>query len=246
MLTIDKLNIPQFKNERRKATDFYHKKGFHIEENVFTPQECKELINTCKELDSYKQKKYIPEQQIHNINSFSFKMMKNNLILSFINEVASNGYEMYGIQSSYFYGVPGTSGASKHQDGLWVQPEDANGFISAWTALVDMEVENMGNLFVYEESHKQGNLEVLKNENSDISYQNKGLVNYESVLRMETPLHKITLKRGSTVFLHSQVVHGSVANTSEVERNAILFTYIRDGISFRKGREAKREKTKLI
>ena len=69
--------------------------------------------------------------------------------------------------------MPGTSGSSSHQDGLWVQPEDSNGFISAWTPLVDLENDNMGNLYVYEKSHKDGSLDIKENKDLKSSFQNR-------------------------------------------------------------------------
>ena len=56
---------------------------------------------------------------------------------------------------------------------------------------------------------------------------------------------KKIIKKGSTVFLHSNVVHGSVPNDSQIYRNAVLFTNIRDGLNFIEGRESKIVKTKL-
>jgi ectoine hydroxylase-related dioxygenase (phytanoyl-CoA dioxygenase family) len=242
---LSSLNIPQFKNNEDSAYDFYMKNGFHIEDGIFDESDCQKLIEESHEFENFKNKSYIPEQQIHQENENILSMMSNDSIKNIINKFAAKGKEMFGIQSTFFYGVPGTSGSSSHQDGLWVQPEDSNGFISAWTPLVDLENDNMGNLYVYESSHKDGSLDVRENKDLKSEYQNKGLVKFESVLKKNLPKHKIIIKKGSTVFLHSNVVHGSVPNDSKIDRNVVLFTYIRDGLNFREGREAKRVKTKL-
>ena len=173
------------------------------------------------------------------------EMMKKDKIKKIIQKFSSKGKEMFGVQSTFFYGVPGTSGSASHQDSLWVKPEDPNGFISAWTPLVDLKENNMGNLFVYEKSHMCGDLEVVEKKQYNAKFQNQGLAKYESVLKENLKKHHLFLKKGSTVFLHSNVVHGSVPNESSINRNAILFTYIRDGLSFREGNEAKREKAAL-
>ena len=67
----------------------------------------------------------------------------------------------------------------------------------------------------------------------------------KSVIKKEYKENIVKLKKGSTVLLHANVVHGSISNTSEKNRYALLLTYIKDGISFREGREAKRTKTSL-
>tara|TARA_B100001057_G_C22798688_1_gene930677 strand:+ start:815 stop:1570 length:756 start_codon:yes stop_codon:yes gene_type:complete len=239
------LNIPQFKKNEDSAYHFFMENGFHIENDIFDESDCQKLITESQKFENFKNKSFIPEQQIHQDDESILNMMSNKIIKNIINKFAAKGKEMFGIQSTFFYGVPGTSGSSSHQDGLWVQPEDSSGFISAWTPLVDLENDNMGNLYVYEKSHKDGSLDIKENKDVKSTFQNQGLVKYESVLKKDLPKHKINIKRGSTVFLHSNVVHGSVPNDSIIDRNAILFTYIRDGLNFREGREAKRVKTKL-
>ena len=233
-------NIPQFSKNEDEALKYFNQNGFHIEEEVFTPKECSKIINEASNFVNFINKSFIPEQQIHKKNKTIMEMMKKNKIKKIIQKFSSKGKEMFGIQSTFFYG-----GSVSHQDSLWVKPEDPNGFISAWTPLVDLEENNMGNLFVYEKSHKYGDLEVVEKKQYNAKFQNEGLAKYESVLKKDLKKHHLCLKKGSTVFLHSNVVHGSVSNESSINRNAILFTYIRDGLDFREGNEAKREKTTL-
>ena len=238
-------NIPQFSNNEDDALNYFNQNGFHIEEEVFTPEECSKIINEATSFVNFINKSFIPEQQIHKKNKTIMEMMKKDNIKKIIQKFSSKGKEMFGVQSTFFYGVPGTSGSASHQDSLWVKPEDPNGFISAWTPLVDLKENNMGNLFVYEKSHMYGDLEVVEKKQYNAKFQNQGLAKYESVLKENLKKHHLFLKKGSTVFLHSNVVHGSIPNESSINRNAILFTYIRDGLSFREGNEAKREKTAL-
>ncbi len=236
---------PQFNSSEADTVSYFNENGFHIERDVFSSKECSTMIKESENFENSLNKSYIPEQQVHKKNKVFLNMMKNNKIKKIIDKFSSKGKEMFGIQSSFFYGVPNTSGASNHQDGLWVKPEDASGFISAWTPLIDLDNTNMGNLYVYEKSHKEGSLNVIENKSLPSSFQNEGLVKYESVLKKNLKKHLLTVKKGSTVFLHSNLVHGSIGNSSEKNRYVVLFTYIRDGISFREGREAKREKTSL-
>jgi len=237
--------IPQFKIDKSKALNFFKEYGFHVEHAVYSEDECDSLIKQSFNFKNFINTTYIPEQQIHKKNKIAMDMMKKDKVVDIIKKFASNSNEMFGIQSTFFYGVPGTSGSASHQDGLWVKPGDANGFISAWTPLVDLDDHKMGNLYVYEKSHMDGDLKVVEKKHHNATFQNEGLAKYESVLKKDLKKHHLFLKKGSTVFLHSNVVHGSVTNDSSINRNAILFTYIRDGLTFREGNEAKREKTAL-
>ena len=243
--TVKELKIPQFKVDFESAANFYWKNGFHIEEELFDENTCNNLIDESIKFENSLNKTFVPEQQIHKSNNFSLEMMKNKKLLDIITLLISKDVELFGVQSTFFYCIPGTSGSSKHQDGLWVQPEDSNGFMSAWTALEDIMDNDMGNLIVCEESHKDGSLEVKENNEKEVSFQIQGLVKYESVIKKQYKEYVLNLKKGSTVFLHSNVVHGSIANTSKKNRYALLLTYIKDGINFREGREAKRTKTSL-
>tara|TARA_Y100000992_G_C21266811_1_gene494379 strand:+ start:93 stop:836 length:744 start_codon:yes stop_codon:yes gene_type:complete len=245
LTTVEELDIPQFKNNFDKASEFYWNNGFHIEENLFADEICDELIKDSKNFENFSNNTFVPEQQIHQKNNIPLKMMKNNILVDVIEKLISKNEEIFGIQSTFFYGIPGTSGSSKHQDGLWVQPEDANGFISAWTALDDLLEDNIGNLVVYESSHKDGRLEVREDDKKEVAFQIKGLVKYQSVMKKDYKEHVIKIRKGSTVLLHSNVVHGSIPNTSEKNRYALLLTYVKDGMGFREGREAKRTKTSL-
>ena len=104
----------------------------------------------------------------------------------------------------------------------------------------------MGNLVVYPETHKRGQLEIKeKKEIKQSKYQLPSLVKYENEIDKNAKKIVINVKRGSIVSLHSNVVHGSLDNTSETSRYSMIFTYIRDECKFVEGRKAKRVKINL-
>ena len=139
---------------------------------------------------------------------------------------------------------PGIPGFVKHQDNAYVQaPSDA--FVSAWTALCDVDEEN-GCLLFYPDSHRQGLLPTRFLDHVAVLGQNPGAEAVECVLHREIEPIPMRLKRGSTVFFHGDLVHGSLPNTSTDRfRYSFLATYIRSGSPFRPGRLQQRTEVDL-
>ena len=246
LTTIKKLNIPQFKHDVKAAINFFNDYGFHIEDNVLSEFECKEAIDQSFSLPNYKDGSLIPNQMPQNHNSYFLSLMKNKNIKKINDNLISNNKKIFGLQSTFFFGPSGSTGASSHQDSLYVQPEDSSGFITSWLSLVDLLKDNMGNLVVYPETHKRGQLEIKeKKEIKQSKYQLPSLVKYENEIDKNAKKIVINVKRGSIVSLHSNVVHGSLDNTSETSRYSMIFTYIRDECKFVEGRKAKRIKINL-
>ena len=244
--TISEYKIPQFKNSEEKAISFFKTNGFHVEEDVLVDTECKEAIDHSFSLPNYLDGSLIPNQMPQNHNQFYLKLMKNKKLRNINDKLISKKRKIFGLQSTFFFTPPGSTGASKHQDSLYVQPEDSEGFVTSWLSLVDLYENNMGNLVVYPETHKMGQLEIK--ERKDIkksNYQLSSLVKYENEIDDESNKIIIKLKKGSVISLHSNVVHGSLDNTSKISRYSMIFTYIRDKCKFIEGRKAKRVKINL-
>ena len=146
----------------------------------------------------------------------------------------------------FFFTPPGSTGASKHQDSLYVQPEDSEGFITSWVSLVDLYDENMGNLVVYPDTHLKGRLKIKERKDvTESNFQLSNLVKYENEVDDESNKIITKLKKGSMISVHSNTVHGSLDNTSKISRYSMIFTYIRDDCKFIEGRTAKRVKINL-
>lgn len=247
MYTKKLLNIFDFENDPDKAKSFYQSNGFLICNNVFEKSECEAAIQESKNFENYKLKNFIPEIMPHRKNSFFLKMMKNKKLRKILDYIMSSKEEIFGLQSTFFYGIPGTTGSSPHQDSLYVKPENYDDFISAWIALADVEDEDMGNLIIYPKSHLFGSLPIKENDTKNSKYQNDGLVKFESVMKNMNSFNqiKIKVKAGSAVIMHSNLIHRSIDNNSEKNRHSLLLTYIKDKCNFREGYEAKRKKIPL-
>lgn len=247
MYTKKLLDIPNFENEPSKAKIFFRNNGFLICENIFEKSECEKAIEESKNFENYRFKNFIPEIMPHRKNNFYLNMMKNKKLIKILDNIMRSKEEIFGLQSTYFYGVPGTTGSSPHQDSLYVSPENYDDFISAWIALVDVENEDMGNIVIYPKSHLSGSLPIKENDTKNSKYQNDGLVKFESILKNIDAYDqiKIKVKAGSALIMHSNLLHGSIDNKSEINRNSLLLTYIKDKCNFREGYEAKRKKIPL-
>ena len=244
--TVSEYKIPQFKNNEENAINFFKKNGFHIEEDVLTNSECKKAIDHSFLLPNYKDGSLIPNQMPQNYNDFYLRLMKNKNIRNINDKLISKNKKIFGLQSTFFFTPPGSTGASKHQDSLYVQPEDSEGFITSWVSLVDLYDENMGNLVVYPDTHLKGRLKIKeKKDVKESNFQLSNLVKYENEVDDESNKIITKLKKGSMISVHSNTVHGSLDNTSKISRYSMIFTYIRDDCKFIEGRTAKRVKINL-
>jgi len=247
MYTKKIVNIPDFTIDKVKCKEFYQENGFLITEKIFTEAECSKAISESKSFEKFKSNNFIPELMPHRKNEYFLKMMRNVKLVNMINYLMKSDLELFGLQSTFFHGVPGTSGSSAHQDSLYVNPENHDDFISAWVALVDIDIDNMGNLVLYPKSHTLGSLPVIEKDTQNSKHQNDGLVKYESVLNNKRKFNeiKVTVSKGSVVIMHSNLVHKSLDNSSDRNRNSLLLTYIKNNCSFREGFEAKRQRISL-
>ena len=147
--TIEDLNIPQFADNQEQSLNFFNTNGFHIEKNILTNFECENIIYNSKKFSNSINKSFEPEMQPHQTSNLILNFMKNRKITSIVRKIISKDMKIFGLQSNFFYGIPGTTGSAQHQDGLYTSPDSPDAFISVWIPLVDINDETMGNLYVY-------------------------------------------------------------------------------------------------
>tara|TARA_R100000005_G_C5002411_1_gene210040 strand:+ start:721 stop:1314 length:594 start_codon:yes stop_codon:yes gene_type:complete len=117
------------------------------------------------------------------------------------------------VQSQLRYKKPKSEGFPLHQDDFWTQA----GFGNTLNVLVhvdDADEEN-GCIFVYPKSHTPPFF-------SEKVY--------------------LTAKSGDITFLHNFILHGSDRNNSDKFRKNLLLMYVKDGVDYREGKSAKRQK----
>lgn len=230
-------NNLSFFTQPEESLQAYQKVGFHIEYNLFSPQECAALIDAAADLETSRNGTHRPAMMPHRVKDIYFQALKNPRLLQIMSALV-NG-KVSGLQTEFFYCKPNTRGFSLHQDNFFVQaPADA--FASAWIALTDTYPEK-GGLIVYPGSHKEGILPVRKIALEKDSGQDPNANNEEVIVPSKYKILHATVPKGAVLFIHSCLVHGSNPNKTQKWRYVLLNTYIRSGEKFRSGKYAQRE-----
>jgi phytanoyl-CoA hydroxylase len=226
-----------FYKDSSLAMASYQEFGFHIEENFFSPEHCDFLIAEGNNLSGARAENFKPVLMPHNENPVFFDVMKEKKTVDIVNKLV--GGTPVGIQTQFFYCKPGTRGFSLHQDNFYVEAADGC-FASVWIGLVDTTPQN-GGMIVYPGSHKEGNLPVRKLNLEHDPKQDRNANNEETAVPANYLPCNLSLTRGSALFIHAYLVHGSNTNQSNASRYAVLNLYLKAGEKFRSGNSAQRQ-----
>lgn len=230
-----------FLTHPEEALASYHELGFHIEENIYTHEECDRLISASHTLENAINKTFKPQMMPHRVNPLYLDAMRKPVLKNIMSQLV--GGKAVGLQTELFFCKPGTRGFSLHQDNFFVQAP-LNVFASSWIALTDTYLEK-GGLIVYPGSHKEGLLPVRKLHLEKDSAQDPNANNEETVVPPQYKAITATVPKGAALFIHGHVVHGSHPNQTNEWRYVLLNTYIREGEPFRAGNYAQREAVEL-
>lgn len=214
----------------------YKQEGYAIETGVFSNAECAAYVDAGLNLADYKNGITKPAMMPHRENPIFLNAMKNSTIVSMMERLV--GGKVSGLQTEFFYCNPGTRGFSLHQDNFFVQAPEGT-FASAWCALTDTYKEK-GGLIVYPGTHKEGMLPVQKISIARDSGQDPNANNEETIVPPQYKAMNASVDKGSALYIHGGLVHGSNPNTTQEARYVLLITYIRKGAEFRPGNYAGR------
>jgi phytanoyl-CoA hydroxylase len=218
----------------------YHDRGYAIVEDLVPAAWCDNVIAAAQGLPCVAGGAPRVEMNVHLLAPIFEQTMAHSGILQVVDRLV--GGLASGLQSQFFFGPPGTPGFHAHQDNHYVQSDPAC-FASAWLALVDISPAN-GGLFVHPRSHRDGGFPVRTIDGSELDTR-FGVREATEVPRQYEAIEDVTVRRGSVVFLHGHVVHGSYPNRTESRRYVLLNTYLRTGSAFRPGHTAKRQEHTL-
>lgn len=220
----------------------FHDDGFCVADQLVDPTTIQRVLDTAASAASARDGTFAPIPMPHRVHPQFLAMMRYGPIVEIVERLV--GGTAAGVGGEFFYSRPGVPGFVKHQDNAYVQaPADA--FVSAWTALCDVDESN-GCLIFYPGSHRLGSLPVRALEATPAVGQNPGAEALESVTPENLRKLAIPLRKGSTAFFHGNLVHESLPNRSvDRFRYAFLATYVRSGVPFRPGRLQKREEVPL-
>lgn len=219
----------------------YYELGYHIEPDIFSQEECANLIAASLELEEAKQGIFRPCMMPHRQNPIYKEAMKKPALAQIISLLV--GGQASGLQSEFFYCKPNTRGFSLHQDNFYVEAEYGS-FASAWVALTDT-YEQKGGLIVYPKTHKEGQLPTRKLNLAQDASQDPNANNEEVIVPPAFASYNVSVPKGAALFIHGHLVHGSNPNLTNDWRYVLLLTYIKSGQPFRAGRYAKRAEVVL-
>jgi hypothetical protein len=230
-----------FREDPETALDGYRVRGFHIEPAVVEDEFCDRLIAVASSKPNALGGRFEPIAMPHRQDPLFLDMMKLPAIVVIVERIV--GGQASGLGADFSYMQPGTPGWLPHQDNLYIQAPP-NRLVSVWTALTDAGPEN-GGLIFYPNTHELGALPIERL--SPVSHA--GQSPSASALQVNLPpsiepLH-LRMKKGTSVFFHPLLVHGSNANASNRFRQSFLATYIRQGSPFRPGTMQKRSEVDL-
>ncbi len=229
-------NLPQFSREPETAFESYKCLGYHIEEGIWSCDECEALIDAAKNFRSAKDGTFAPLMQPHREDPVFLRALRNPKIIAIVEKLAAG--RVSGLQSVFYFTKPGTFGFTMHQDNRFVETAP-DAFVSAWSAMQDVTPE-MGGLVGYPGSHNEPILPTVKTSRSPDAGQDHNAYQEEAVLPAGYEPLDLVVPAGAVLFMHAHFVHSSLHNCSDKFRYSMLLTYVRSGERFRAGANAKR------
>lgn len=216
--------------------------GYLIVPQYISSKKCEELK---KESDLLANGQYSQILNIHTKIELFYSMIVNPEIL----EMADNltGHTMIPVGSIFFFCKPGNEleqGSNFHQDNYAAQA-NIGSYLTCGLALDDADESN-GALQVYPRSHTMGNLECIRSKNFEFDTQGNIINSYpvgnKSVIPEWMTPKILNYKKGSLIFIHSNIIHGAPKNPSPDKwRRMYYMNYIKDGHAFWPGWSAKRQ-----
>jgi ectoine hydroxylase-related dioxygenase (phytanoyl-CoA dioxygenase family) len=221
--------------DRSALLDHYRRDGFCIVPSLVPADMCQKAIDVSMTLEEAVTGRYKPILQVHLQDPYYYNFLRFRPIVDLMRHMI--GEPVVGLQTMFYYCQSGTDGFVLHQDNYCVEAPNDD-FASCWVALTDVAPEN-GAVVVYPGSHKEGSLPVEKMSSTDISDDYSNILDRTICPPQYQPL-TVSVKRGDALFLHGDIVHRSLKNTSDKFRFAHLGTYLRRGSPFRPGNSARR------
>jgi ectoine hydroxylase-related dioxygenase (phytanoyl-CoA dioxygenase family) len=230
----------------KKEIDFYNTNGYLVVENVIDSARCDYYLNLfldyAKKIGNNELKE-IP--QIHREVAETLELMKDKKVVSIIEAIL--GGESVGLQSVSGFKKAGTPSSdlawNPHQDGTYIDIEKDK-YVSG-DIVLDDHLPDSGILYVYPGSHLE---ELLPFEpHTSFNFENDENPG-NKVINIPEKYEKVPLylKKGSLLSFHSNLIHGSYANTSKNNwRPLLLMAYMRMGEEFNPGKTSKRVPIKL-
>jgi hypothetical protein len=235
-------NPPSFRTDCDAARAGFFEHGLHIEADLVPDDVCDRVIARAHEMPNAQDGTFRPIPMPHRVDPVFMDMLRFRPIVAIVEAIV--GGKVSGLGGDFSYMRPDTPGWLAHQDNLYIQaPPDK--LVSVWTALCDIGPEN-GGLIFYPGSHKLGELPIERLTPTVHSGQNRSAEAIRAVMPPGLEPFQPSVKKGTSFFFHSLLVHGSNANaTQDRFRYSLLTTYIGVGQPFRPGTMQRRTEVDL-
>ena len=184
-------------------------------------------------------------KEVQETAAYARNVLRNVHMVTVIEQLLSR--EIVGLSTQYLFKEAGSHYADQawqpHQDNFY--PKNENGlYITSNIFLEDSDREN-GTVYIYEGSHQAG----LLPAEPRISYREKAGSNPGSLVQIPDEYRDrkkdIFMSKGSVLFLHGNVIHGSYSNISNRSRPWFSCCYIPKGEKYVIGANAKRQEIYL-
>ena len=224
---------------RQDQINFFHDNGYLVVDNLFSEEEC-DAINklTRKHADNSFAAILNPDRKFEEIRS----VMKAPKIVSILQTLANT--EVVGLMSQVLFKEAGSPYAGQawnpHQDNTY--PQTPNGeYVTINIALQDQDIEN-GCLYIYPGSHKDGlfPFEPTKSYRENPKSNPGNIVDLSILIKFESKKTDLKIKKGGTLFMNGNCIHGSYSNISERSRPLLSISYIPKGTYFISGKNSNR------
>lgn len=223
----------------------FRSRGYLKKLRIFPSDNIDVIKSASEQFESYKSKSYLSLMNPHKTSDEFMRAASNENIKFMLTQLFEGPVSL--VQSQLFYGPPGRTGYSNHQDNFFLQT-DPKYFISVWISLSFSNKKN-GGLIMFPGSH---NLPILDVQDIEPSRRGNGQDPNSDKVEVvwpegsNYPCEDVSTEPGDIIFIHANVVHASHPNvTTDEFRTSLLCTYIRTGTPFRAGNYAKREELPL-
>jgi hypothetical protein len=233
---------PSFRQDPAQALEGFRTRGFHIEPDLVPDAVCDRMIAAGNAQPNALDGTFRPIPMPHRVDPAFLDLMRFGPIVAIVEAIV--GGRASGLGADFSYMRPGTPGWLEHQDNLYIQAPPAK-LVSVWTALCDVGPQN-GGLIFYPGSQAFGELPIERLSPTAHSGQNVSAEALRAVMPGGVEPYHPSVRKGTSLFLHSLLVHGSNPNASPDRfRHSFLATYIETGQPFRPGTQQRRTEVDL-
>jgi ectoine hydroxylase-related dioxygenase (phytanoyl-CoA dioxygenase family) len=218
---------------------FYRQNGYAVAEGVLSREETERFAAETDRLLDGQGRAYQPVMNPDREFAAFARIMAHKGLVGLCEELL--GSRIHALQSMFYWRPPGTPGRDPHQDNFYAR-SDPEAYMGAWLALDDADREN-GCLFAYPGSHREPILDIVE-DTARRATNVGGFRNDRGSSCVVPPQYEkahLAVGKGSVVFIHGHLIHGSDANISKDRfRRSFIVHYIQQGRSFVEGTHAKR------